>query len=567
MRGGGKLLAPEKRLYNNKPNAYTLAEIVVVMLIIAVIVGVSIKVTKSRLDNILSYTYYSTYSTLRSVTANMLADYNPDEEIYQAKNNIIRFPFLNLFSDNAAKAETVKIYGCPTYHVWDIWSKSVGVYGSYRGDDRTETDASKLNCGLNSVLDYLRNAKNNVTNENHYMLCSGKRDGNITFGVGPGYTSSDTSKNCTFSCTDTSPQYNRGSCGPMSIITNNLTCNELIYYSFELKGNYCVHEYECPENTYATYSYDSYESSPYRMVKYSCVEYKTCPDGSQVKQEESCPDNSGGGEVDPPVVPTCNITPSDVEVKSQYCQGKEFDSSPDVCGWVDVTPWPPACETGKEWSAEHCQCVAIPATIPKKGANFCELFEQYVNINPSDRTCNGSSVDTSTTEFSDLTPDLILRNGVRLYNVHQDPAIISQLQIIGIDTETAEKDTNQKGYIIYADVDGSKGNSVLWEDVYPFYITLSGRVIPAYDRGANPEGSGGDSENHLQVSVKNETFSANGHRAIKWLSKSVSFKEGACQSGYIDELTDYCNGVSYDSECELNNSNCQLKAIQPLKFF
>ena len=79
------------------------------MLIIAVIVGVSIKVTKSRLDNILSYTYYSTYSTLRSVTANMLADYDPDEEIYQAKNNIIRFPFLNLFSDNAAKAETVKI--------------------------------------------------------------------------------------------------------------------------------------------------------------------------------------------------------------------------------------------------------------------------------------------------------------------------------------------------------------------------------------------------------------------------------------------------------------------------
>ena len=64
--------------------AYTLAEIVVVMLIIAVIVGVSIKVTKSRLDNILSYTYYSTYSTLRSITANMLADYNPDYEIYQA---------------------------------------------------------------------------------------------------------------------------------------------------------------------------------------------------------------------------------------------------------------------------------------------------------------------------------------------------------------------------------------------------------------------------------------------------------------------------------------------------
>ncbi|MFQ8626938.1 MAG: type II secretion system protein, partial [Candidatus Gastranaerophilaceae bacterium] len=79
---------------------YTLAEIVIVMLIIAVIVGVSIKVTKSRLDNVISYTYYSTYSTLRSVTSNMLADFNPNDEIYHAKNNIIKFSFLNLFTYN-----------------------------------------------------------------------------------------------------------------------------------------------------------------------------------------------------------------------------------------------------------------------------------------------------------------------------------------------------------------------------------------------------------------------------------------------------------------------------------
>ncbi|CDE88902.1 unknown [Clostridium sp. CAG:729] len=195
------------------------------------------------------------------------------------------------------------------------------------------------------------------------------------------------------------------------------------------------------------------------------------------------------------------------------------------------------------------------------------MFERYVNINPSDSTCNGSSVDTSTTEFSDLTPDIILRNGIRLYNLHQDPAIISQLQIIGIDTETAEKDTNQKGYIIYADVDGSKGNSVLWEDVYPFYITLSGRVIPAYDRGANPDGSGGDSKEHLSVSIKNETFSAEGHRIFRWLSRSVSFKEGACQSGFVSENTQYCVGMAYNQACNSVNSNCELKPIKPLKFF
>ena len=63
MSGGGSRRSLSVAVFRG----YTLSEIFVVMLIIAVVVGVSIKVTKSRLDNIISYTYYSTYSTLRSV--------------------------------------------------------------------------------------------------------------------------------------------------------------------------------------------------------------------------------------------------------------------------------------------------------------------------------------------------------------------------------------------------------------------------------------------------------------------------------------------------------------------
>lgn len=96
--GGGTLKAPEQSLLNlynpqlSVKSGYTLAEIVVVMLIIAVIVGVSIKITKSRLDNIISYTYYSTYTTLRTIASGMLADFNPEDELYQSK--IIYFCFL-----------------------------------------------------------------------------------------------------------------------------------------------------------------------------------------------------------------------------------------------------------------------------------------------------------------------------------------------------------------------------------------------------------------------------------------------------------------------------------------
>lgn len=65
------------------------------MLIIAVIVAVSIGITKAKLDNIVSYTYYNAYSTLRTISAEMLADWDPTDPEYKeallennlAKNN------------------------------------------------------------------------------------------------------------------------------------------------------------------------------------------------------------------------------------------------------------------------------------------------------------------------------------------------------------------------------------------------------------------------------------------------------------------------------------------------
>ena len=455
------------------------------MLIIAVVVGVSIKVTKSRLDNILSYTYYSTYSTLRSVTSNMLADFNPDDEIYQANfidykakiSNILKA----LINQPAFASSDTPICIVQTYPF--TYEAAAGACVSYEATAYNGT--SPLGCDMS--------------------VTSGIFSFKYTYG-GVEY--------------DGACGYNRmKQCCNATIMANSeywLTC-------------------------------DAYGG-----------DYGSC---------ETEPDTEPSTPETPSTPSVCNITPTDSEISSQYCLGKEFDNTPAVCGWVDITPWPPSCETGKEWSQENCQCVAIPATIPKKGSKFCELFESLVNISPTDSVCEGSTVNDDITEFSDLTPDLILRNGVRLYNVHQDPALIPQLRIVGQDDETSEKDMNQQGYIVYADVDGSKGNSILWEDVYPFYITLSGRVIPAYDSEANPDGSGGDSESHLQVSVKNETFSSSGHRIIRWLSKSVSFKEGGCQSGYVNSSTSYCGGMYYNNSCSSSTSSCQLKIIRPLKFF
>ena len=72
-----------------KNYAYTLAEIIIVMLVIALIVAVSIRITKMKLDNIVTYTYYSAYSTLRNISRNMISDFKPDDETYMTTYNIL----------------------------------------------------------------------------------------------------------------------------------------------------------------------------------------------------------------------------------------------------------------------------------------------------------------------------------------------------------------------------------------------------------------------------------------------------------------------------------------------
>ena len=80
--GGGGTLSSSKGF---QP-AYTLAEIVIVMLIISVVVAVTIGVTKKKLDSTISYSYYSAYESLKDVSRALLTDFNPQNENYKALN-------------------------------------------------------------------------------------------------------------------------------------------------------------------------------------------------------------------------------------------------------------------------------------------------------------------------------------------------------------------------------------------------------------------------------------------------------------------------------------------------
>ncbi len=322
----------------------------------------------------------------------------------------------------------------------------------------------------------------------------------------------------------------------------------------------------------------------------------TCSGGKYWNGSECvCPSgqvDQGGTCVTP--TPTCSggqywngsacVCPSDEIWNGSQCVYPDYDcTGTQPCGtecdrrtgtWVDIAGFSRECneEQNKVWSETQCSCIPSPRTITLNGQKYCEYLVSLFNTHANAPECTGSAIGSNETSFSGKTPDITLRNGMLLYNVRQNPQALAVLAnnttgstavLNGVDV-----DTNRWGYTVYIDIDGAKsGSSTLWEDVYPFYVTLGGMVIPGYDKD-HPGQYGGDSRNHMQVSLEDEVIE-NGRRKIKWLAKSVSYKEAACAAGYVGANTPYCregNAAVYNNECSVDNSLCRLKYIKPVKF-
>ena len=471
---------------------YTLAEIIVVMLIIAVIVAVSIKITKTKLDNIVSYTYYSAYSIMRNVTKEMLADFDSKDPNY-----ILTLLFNPAFasSDDCFYSEVAPdgaVY-CYNYELVDACQVHNFNCQQHVGEYGITSEMCSVGNGIPYGLYITKGKLTNSTGLGGFM-------DKIKDFIPPG-------------------QY-------ANIITEDSLCS--FYWG---SGDWQLLS--------ACHDTDFEQKCGWGSVSV----FISC----ERKEPEPEPD-------------VCNA-PSQSEKDIQYCKGKEFDPTPEICSWKNIIPWPPKCPDGYQWNNApiNCKCEPTPRTIPRKGENFCKLFVSYSNTKSGMVACQGNKVSESVTNFSDLTPDIVLRNGIILYNASQNPTAISELanntpggSYDGVDN------INSWGYTVYADIDGVKGDSELWSDVFPFYVTLSGKVIPAYKKDF-----GGDSTKYLQVSVENETYSDDGKRIIKWLKKSVSFKDGACSAGYVGPLTPYCG----NKPVLCTNGSCTVKLIAPVKFF
>ena len=703
LRGGGSNSFVRRFL-----TAYTLSEIVIVMLIISVVVAVTIGITKRKLESTVSYTYYSAYETLKDVSRSLLTDFNPKNEKYQAMNVMDRLAKAS--GHNTYTALLDSLWEQPAYAINDSLYEGVGLGNNQRPFEDCYIDGYGI-----------EHCPNQPGNPEIGSCTPAQRQAAL--------------RKCQINCDN--PLWTTDGCScycPLDIPDVPVGCSAAEWSECRNNGgtfNFTTCKCEMPEDPVCN---------------------KTCTAGYHL-DETACecvldtptPDS---GEDDPVAVCAPGDTPP--ECGQQCVDGQ----------WQAIPGFTKDCaEYTEEWhDLPECKCMPVARTLPRTGANFCALFEERVNTNAGD--CTGSTISSTTTNFSDKTPDLVLRNGIRIYNLHSDPVRLDELagnktgftisygtnasasavtttriassntQYLAMQNETlnmfirkplsffpllsglfeqgayalgpgfdtemvtepncdichnigpsdpryemchvscdpqldlppvkpiclisicpegetlvnpdsadcacvklggvvcpykltgcpegqhlvdADKanckcvadeepedgnggggdgedpdngggetppvtpdpddnlpkvDTGEYGYIVYVDIDGAKGSSTLWEDVYPFYITLSGQVVPAF-HSSNGDNFGGNSDEYLQTSIQYEKINANGRRSITWLDKSVSFKEGACGSGYINSSTPYCSGVSEHAECSSNvsGSKCTLKTVKPVKFF
>ena len=218
-----------------------------------------------------------------------------------------------------------------------------------------------------------------------------------------------------------------------------------------------------------------------------------------------------------------------------------------------------------------CYEYGQPSTLPRNGFNFCLKFAEGVNVLSTfaeSSICNGSQINNIDPDFNSAIPDLVLANGIRIFNMSKTPLELHIDSLAGPYPENEFFDIDGNffspyhakgyGYIVYVDIDGAaNGNNVFEEDIFRFFITLSGNVIP--DTGSlstNPVGA--NNKMYLQVSVM-QIFNG---APVKWVKKSITFQEAFCGANILGVDTPYCTSFEVFPECHSPNI-CTLHTLKP----
>lgn len=296
--------------------------------------------------------------------------------------------------------------------------------------------------------------------------------------------------------------------------------------------------------------------------------------GGEVLECQACEYGSGGLCIKVSNYNACICGQQNKIWKDGSCQDPTTDDpTPRSCGACQYLSDSGTCENlpyydqcmcerkGKVWKDGTCQ-KPVPATSPT-AESLCERIRDMYNISESNCSLDIATYATSIAsgDFSSATPHIVLTNGLKMYIT---------TGAVNIDALGPSDDTNidredRVGYTVYIDDNGKSGKSKVYSDVFPFYLLISGKVVPAGGNNAAGKASGADSVDHLNFNVFYDTFSTK--RAQKMLSRDVDFRTAACMTGYIVSPT-YCKKgatvISKNASCT-KESDCRFKVNKPLK--
>lgn len=186
---------------------------------------------------------------------------------------------------------------------------------------------------------------------------------------------------------------------------------------------------------------------------------------------------------------------------------------------------------------------------------LCEIIKEKYNIRKDNCNVLISSIQSAVenTDFTNVTPHIVFSNGLKLY-IGNDFEEISELSDAGAEDNT--------GFALYIDVNGDSGKSKLYQDVFPFYLLKSGKVVAGYNPAVL---AGANNHKSLSYNVIYDSYSG-GNRTVKVLLKEADFKTAACAVGYITSLK-YCDTtVKYDL-CKESYRDCRIIVNEPFKIF
>ena len=182
---------------------------------------------------------------------------------------------------------------------------------------------------------------------------------------------------------------------------------------------------------------------------------------------------------------------------------------------------------------------------------FCQKLEQTFNKYKSDCSVPVATVQAAVPggNFKNLTPHIELANGLKLYigSDYEDIEILSD----------AEEEDDRSGFLIYIDTDGNSGKGKLNDDVVPYYLLKSGKILPAETFAPSGE--------QLKVNVMYDVFTGS-RREIKLLLTDSDYKTAACKTGYIKSAK-YCGTTVQDDICKEVVNDCRMKIKEPIKIF